>query len=279
MTKKKLKARLDHQLAALYPHLSRSRIQAEIMAGRVQVDGIREDKPGTLINTAATIAISTPENPYVSRGGLKLAGALKNLILDVTGLTVLDIGASTGGFTDCLLQAGAVKVYALDVGYGQLALKLRNDPRVKVMERTNIRHLEPADLPDLPDLAVVDVSFISLTLVFPVLNRVGVPKVLALIKPQFEAGKTEVDRGSGVIRDPDQHRKVLLDIARAAGHCGYSSRAFTFSPKPGPKGNIEYFIYLAADSKESFSTEESVTLEIEKVVDEAHQQLNRSKKS
>lgn len=227
-----------------HPRMSRSRIQAEIMAGNVFVDGRVADKPGVLYSPSARIELRETENPYVSRGGLKLAGALRDLSVEVERLTVLDVGASTGGFTDCLLKQGARLVYALDVGYGQLDYSLRKDPRVIPMERFNIRDLKTADLKEKPDLAVVDVSFISLTRVLPVLAGLQVPAVLALVKPQFEAGRAEADRGRGVIRDPGLHRRILERTAVFACRIGYCPAAATFSRWPGPKGNIEYFIYL-----------------------------------
>lgn len=261
-----------------YPELSRNRLQAEIMAGRVKVDGVTFDKPGTTISEEAHVKISISDNPYVSRGGLKLKGALDKLEIDVNHLTVLDVGASTGGFTDCLLQMGAKKVYALDVGYGQLDYKLRNDSRVVTMERFNIRHLKRPDLPEQPDLAVVDVSFISLAHVIPVLASVGILEVLALVKPQFEVGKAEADKGSGVIRDPALHRGVIGAAIADAAAAGYLCTAVTFSPKPGPKGNIEYFILLKAENQVESKGIDYTEL-IKQVVEKAHFELSERKKS
>ncbi len=240
------KMRLDQRVAALEPHLSRSRIQAEIMAGRVLVDGRICDKPGTNVSPEAIVALTAPLNPYVSRGGLKLEGALKDLALDVSGLVALDVGASTGGFTDCLLQKGARRVYALDVGYGQLDYRLREDPRVVVMERFNVRLLESVALDPLPALAVVDVSFISLKKVLPVLAAAGIYAVLTLVKPQFEAGRVDAAKGRGVIRDAAVQRQALVDVATFACKTGYCFRAATFSRWRGPKGNIEFFTYFTA---------------------------------
>jgi 23S rRNA (cytidine1920-2'-O)/16S rRNA (cytidine1409-2'-O)-methyltransferase len=214
------------------------------MAGRVLVDGRVCDKPGELISREAAVTLLEPENPFVSRGGLKLEGALRDLSIAVEGLVILDVGASTGGFTDCLLQKGARRVYALDVGYGQLAWRLRNHPQVVVMERFNIRLLERRDLPETPAMAVVDVSFISLKLVLPVLCAVGINAVLALVKPQFEAGRNKAARGRGVIRDPAVHRAVLLDLISFACRNGYCCAGLAFSRRPGPRGNIEFFLYL-----------------------------------
>ncbi len=277
MSGKNPKKRLDLILQERYPEFSRSRLQAEIMAGRVKVDGLTIDKPGTPIAENARAEIAVSDNPYVSRGGLKLKGALDKLEIDVSGLTVLDVGASTGGFTDCLLQMGAKKIFALDVGYGQLDFKLRNDPRVLSMERFNIRHLKQEDLSERPDLAVVDVSFISLAHVLPVLNKVGILKVLALVKPQFEVGRAEADRGSGVIRDPALHRDVLSATIVYATEAGYCCTGVTYSPKPGPKGNIEYFIYLKSRTPSGSSGFDSPDL-IRQVVDEAHFELSERKK-
>lgn len=278
MSGRKPKRRLDLVLQENYPDFSRSRLQAEIMMGRVKVDGVTIDKPGTPVSESARVEISFSDNPFVSRGGLKLKGALDTLKLDVSGLTVLDVGASTGGFTDCLLQMGAKNVYALDVGYGQLDFKLRSDPRVVSMERFNIRHLKREDLPEKPDLAVVDVSFISLSHVMPALASVGILEVLALVKPQFEVGKAEADKGSGVIRDPSIHRDVIKDAIGYALAAGFRCIGVTFSPKPGPKGNIEYFILLKAETLVKTTDLDYPEL-IRQVVDKAHLELSERKKS
>lgn len=273
------KKRLDLLLQELYPDLSRSRLQAEIMAGRVYVNGLRSDKPGTLIDQASDIKINEPENPYVSRGGLKLEGALKSFSADVTGLTILDVGASTGGFTDCLLQKGAKKVYALDVGYGQLDLKLRQDPRVVVMERFNVRNLKPEDLPHIPDIAVIDVSFISLSIVIPVLKAFKIPRIIALVKPQFEVGRADADKGGGVIRDPALHIRVLEKSIKEAAENDYYCAGITYSPKPGPRGNLEYFIDLQAKRSINSSDLPDYKKLIEEVVKTAHLNLSAAKKS
>ena len=185
-----------------FPGISRSRARAEIMSGRVLVEGQVCSKPGLLYPRDAEILLLEPRRRYVSRGGFKLAGALDDLGLTVEGFTVLDVGASTGGFTDCLLQHGARRVIALDVGYGQLDWALRRHPQVTVLERYNIRHLRPQDLPVAPDLAVVDLSFISLKLVLPVLKENRLPAILALVKPQFEVGRSEASRGGGLSAIP-----------------------------------------------------------------------------
>jgi 23S rRNA (cytidine1920-2'-O)/16S rRNA (cytidine1409-2'-O)-methyltransferase len=208
------------------------------MAGEVTVDERIVDKPGTRVPLGAEITLAAGL-PYASRGGTKLAAALDQFDLDVSGLTVADVGASTGGFTDCLLQRGATRVYAIDVGYGQLAWKLRNDPRVVVMERTNARYLHR--LPEEISLATIDVSFISLRLIIPpVLGWLGpAGQILALIKPQFEAGREQVGRG-GVVRDPEVHRNMLNDLLDWAGLRNLGLRGLTRSPITGPAGNVEF---------------------------------------
>ncbi|MDY6826659.1 MAG: TlyA family RNA methyltransferase [Bacillota bacterium] len=269
--------RLDLVLQEKKPDLSRSRIQAEIMAGNVLVDGKVCDKPGTAVDVNASITLQARVNPYVSRGGLKMAGALKDFSLDVAGRSILDVGASTGGFTDCLLQKGAKMIYALDVGYGQLALKLRKDPRVVVMERRNVRELRCSDLPIPPDLAVVDVSFISLRKVIPVLAKISVPEILALVKPQFEVGRVEASRGKGVIRSLEAHRRVLEEILGSAKEAGYRCLNVSYSHLPGPKGNVEYFVYLARENEIASIMINECEIAIQKAVEEASQVFNRVK--
>lgn len=238
------KERLDLLLVARGLAASREQAQRLIMAGEVEVDGVRHDKPGRSVAQDAAITVRAPL-PYVSRGGLKLAAALDAFAFDVTGLLAADVGASTGGFTDCLLQRGAARVYAIDVGYGQLAWKLQSDPRVVVLDRTNVRHLEA--LPDgvLADLAVIDASFISLALVLPATLRLLRPdgQVIALIKPQFEAGADQVGKG-GVVRDPKVHRRVLTETCALAASLALTVAGLTVSPAPGPAGNIEFLIWL-----------------------------------
>lgn len=267
------KRRLDQLVSYYFPELSRNRIQAEIMAGNIIVNGQISDKPGTKISSGAEIKLLQPDNPYVSRGGLKICGALEHFSVDVNNLTVIDIGASTGGFTDCLLQKGARLVYALDVGYGQLALKLRNDCRVVVMERFNVRNLQQEDLEILPDLAVVDVSFISLSKVIPVLSNLNINLVLTLVKPQFEVGKNEAGRGRGVIRDPELHRQTIMKTVQSAWNNRFICQGITYSPLPGPKGNIEYFILFKRDGESSFLSETDLNSRAIEVVQEAHSEF------
>jgi len=223
---------------------SRERARRLIMAGQVLVNGEVRDKPGVRVATAADIAV-TKEPTYVSRGGVKLEAALAAFGVDMRDLVVADVGASTGGFTDCLLQRGAARVYAVDVGYGQLAWRLRQDPRVIVMERVNVRYL--TSLPEPIDLATVDVSFISLKLVLPVLIGLLRPQgaVIALIKPQFEAGRALVGKG-GVIKDADVHRRVLWDLLGWAQSQRLKVQGLIPSPLLGPAGNAEFLAYLLA---------------------------------
>jgi 23S rRNA (cytidine1920-2'-O)/16S rRNA (cytidine1409-2'-O)-methyltransferase len=219
--------------------------QALILSGVVLVDDRPADKAGTLISAAAEVRIRGDANPYVSRGGLKLRGALDFFNISVTGLIALDIGASTGGFTDCLLQAGAARVYAIDVGYGLLAWKLREDPRVVTIERTNIRHYDGAGITDGIDLAVFDASFISLRLIIPPVLRLIKEGALliALIKPQFEVEKGEVGN-HGVVRDPSLHERVLAEMEAFCRSFGLAVLGSCVSPLIGPAGNREFFICL-----------------------------------
>lgn len=228
---------------------SRQKARALIMAGRVRVGGRTVSKPGTPVDPGSDLEVVERDCPYVGRGGLKLEGALEELPVDPGGRVVLDIGASTGGFTDLLLRRGARCVVAVDVGYGQLDWGLRQDPRVRVLERVNARRLSPAvlpkDLPAAPDLAVVDVSFISLSKVLPaVLDCLGAPAdLLVLAKPQFEAGPRQVGRG-GVVRDPEVHRRVLLRLLEWARERGLGVRGLASSPVAGASGNREFFLWL-----------------------------------
>ena len=217
----------------------------KILAGDVLVNNQLATKAGTLIDRGAAIRVKTP-SPYVSRGGLKLEKALREFAIDVAGKTVLDVGASTGGFTDCLLAHGAARVLAVDVGYGQLDWKLRNDPRVIVFEKTNIRHLAPESLPCSAELATIDASFISLRLILPKVHELLTPvhQIIALIKPQFEVGKGKVGKG-GVVRDADEHARVIEEIQRAASDLGYDTAGLTESPLLGPAGNKEFLLYLS----------------------------------
>lgn len=243
----KNKERLDVLLLQRGYFDSRSKAQAVIMSGDVYVDGQKADKAGACYDIEAEIEVRGSVCPYVSRGGLKLEKALRDFGVDPTGMVCSDSGASTGGFTDCLLQQGARKVFAIDVGYGQLAWKIRNDPRVVTMERTNIRYVTPDQIGEPLDLSVVDVSFISLKLVLPVIKTLLNPEtgcVLCLIKPQFEAGKENVGK-KGVVRDPQVHEQVLRDFVELAEALSFTIRNITFSPVKGPEGNIEFLGYLS----------------------------------
>jgi len=241
------RVRLDTLLAERGLFESRTRAAASVMAGEVRVggDGRRAQKPGQLVHPDIEVAVDEPPR-FVSRGGIKLANALEHVGIDAGGRHVLDVGASTGGFTDCLLQAGAAHVVALDVAYGELDWRLRNDPRVTVLERANARAVKPGDLPYAPDLVVIDVSFISLAKVLPAVLACVAPAfdVLAMVKPQFEAGRGNVGKG-GVVRDPDQRRAALVGVARSARELGASVLGFASSGLPGPKGNRESFVWLA----------------------------------
>ncbi len=236
--------RLDKLLLQRELVASREEGRGRILAGEVLVDARPVTKAGTLVDEKADLQLK-PSSPYVSRGGIKLEKALHAFGLEVRDKTALDVGASTGGFTHCLLAHGARRVYAVDVGYGQLDWTLRNDSRVVVFEKTNIRYLAPSELPGAPELATIDVSFISLRLVLPVVHgllRHG-GEMVALIKPQFEVGKGKVGKG-GVVRSPDEHRRVVEEVGAAAKSLGLAVKGTTESPLLGPKGNREFFIYL-----------------------------------
>lgn len=242
------KSRLDALLVELNLAPSRQRAQGLIIAGLVEVKGRIIDKAGSLVDSDSPIVIKGNLIPYVSRGGVKLAAGLSHFDIRPQGLVCIDVGASTGGFTDCLLQNGALKVYAIDVGYGQLDWKLRQDPRVVVMERTNARHLKPGDILEPIDLAVVDASFISLKLLLPALLPLfrHAVSILALIKPQFEVGKGRIGKG-GVVRDPALHTEVVNDIIQHTKDLALESRGIVPSPILGPKGNQEFLIHLVSD--------------------------------
>jgi len=235
---------LDELLAERGFFESRARARAAVLAGEVFVNGRREDKAGTRVPSDAEVEVRSRAPKYASRGGLKLEGALSDLGVEVAGKAVVDVGASTGGFTDCLLKHGARKVYALDVGRGLLDEKLRADERVVVLERVNIRHATPEMFDERPDMAVIDVSFISLKLVLPVVKKLGVREVLALVKPQFEAGKEEAGRGRGVIKDPGLREKTVDSVASFAASKGFVVSGRAASRLRGPKGNVEFFLYL-----------------------------------
>ena len=238
--------RLDKLLVDRGYAASRERARAMIMAGAVRVADRVVDKAGTLIAADAEISVAGGDLPFVSRGGVKLAGGLDALAIDVAGRLVLDVGASTGGFTDCVLQRGARAVIAVDVGYGQLAWSLRQDPRVTLIERCNVRHLEADRLPARPDFAVVDASFISLTLILPRIVELVAPgsPIVALVKPQFEVGKGQVGRG-GVVRDPQLHASAVERVRACATRLGLTVLGECPSPILGPKGNREFFLALA----------------------------------
>ena len=247
---------------------SRSRAQALIMSGAVFVDGQKCDKAGTPVADDAAVEVRGETCPFVSRGGLKLEKALREFGVDPTGYVCSDSGASTGGFTDCLLQKGAKKVFAIDVGYGQLAWALRTDPRVVCMERTNIRYVTPEDLGEPLDLSVVDVSFISLRLVLPAVQKLLKPtgQVLCLIKPQFEAGKDKVGK-KGVVREKSTHVEVLEQFLGLADELGFTVRNLTFSPVKGPEGNIEFLGHL------SMQPADVERPDVAALVDAAHEML------
>ncbi len=239
------KNRLDAELFARGLVPSRERGRALIMAGAVYVGGQKALKAGQTVKPEDTIEVRENNNPFVSRGGLKLQKAMQTFPITLQDKICMDVGASTGGFTDCMLQSGAQKVYAIDVGYGQLAWKLRTDPRVVNLERTNFRYCTREQVPDEVDFASVDVSFISLSLILPVLFallRDG-GEAVCLIKPQFEAGRENVGK-KGVVRDPAVHTEVVRTVTNFAAETGFSVRGLTFSPIRGPEGNIEYLMYL-----------------------------------
>ena len=240
-----MKERLDKILVDKGVAQSRERARALIMAGKVLVKGKKVEKAGEMVLADADIVLAGEDIPYVSRGGLKLEKALNEFNIDVTGKVAMDVGASTGGFTDCLLQRGAAKVYAIDVGYGQLDLKLRNDQRVVNIERQNIRYLERESIPEQVDIATIDASFISLTKVIPkVLEFLkGTGELIALIKPQFEVGKGEVGKG-GVVRDEAKQTAVVENIRFFCEEIGLTVIGVVESPITGPKGNREFLIYI-----------------------------------
>jgi len=240
------KIRLDQLVVERGLAPSRERARALILAGQVLVAGTAVAKAGTAVDHEAVIELLEPDHPYVGRGGLKLAHALDTFTIPITGRECLDIGASTGGFTDVLLQRGAARVVALDVGHGQIDWTLRNDPRVVVIERFNARHLTPSDLPAPVDLVVIDVSFISLRQIFPVIPPLlrRPADIVALVKPQFEAGRAEV--GKGVIHDAAIHERVLQEVSAAAAAIGLTPAGSTPSPITGQKGNVELLLHLRA---------------------------------
>ncbi len=268
------KERLDVLLTERGLVPSRERAKSTIMAGLVLVDGKKTDKAGTMVKAEAEIRILGNHIPYVSRGGLKLAKAMAEFGVQLEGKVSADIGASTGGFTDCMLQNGAVKVFAIDVGYGQLAWSLRTDERVVNMERTNVRNVTPADIGEPLDFASIDVAFISLDKVLPPVRQLLKPagEIVALIKPQFEAGREKVGK-KGVVRDPKVHIEVIHKVVDLSRSLELVPLALTFSPVKGPEGNIEYLIWLTPDR----SREDNVTDDrIDEVVKRAHGELDHS---
>lgn len=284
-----MKERLDILVTQSGLASSREKAKALIMAGEILVDGEREDKPGSTFPDTAVITLKGTPMPYVSRGGLKLEKAMKVFPVSPAGCICMDVGSSTGGFTDCMLQNGAEKVYAVDVGHGQLAWKLRNDPRVVCMEKTNIRYVTPEDLPEKVSFVSVDVSFISLRKVLlPVKDLMEADgTVICLIKPQFEAGREKVGK-KGVVRDPAVHREVIREVVSFAADAGFAVMALDYSPVKGPEGNIEYLLYLkkpregaaselpggAEESPGQVISDDSLAKRIAAVVRDAHSNLD-----
>ena len=274
-----MKERLDVLLVKKGLAPSWEKAKAVIMAGSVYVDGQKEDKAGSVFDEeSAQIEVRGHALPYVSRGGLKLEKALKVFPITLTDKICMDIGASTGGFTDCMLQNGAAKVYSVDVGYGQLDWKLRQDDRVVCMEKTNFRYMTPEDIPDVLDFASVDVSFISLdkilTPAYALLKEQG--EMVALIKPQFEAGREKVGK-KGVVRDPKVHEEVISRIVRHADEVSFEVLDLSYSPIRGPEGNIEYLIHLRKNPERTVYPDIPAVFEkkIKEIVEEAHQELEK----
>lgn len=252
--------------------ISREKARTLIMSGEVYVENQKEDKPGSLFRDNVKIEIRGKQLPYVSRGGLKLEKAIKVFGIDLKNKIAMDIGASTGGFTDCMLQNGAKKIYSVDVGYGQLDWKLRNDSRVVNLERTNIRYIDKASILEKLDFFSVDVSFISLKLVLPVMNGLMSTNSTAvcLIKPQFEAGRENVGK-NGVVRDKFVHKQVINDICDFVLNSGFDVLGLDYSPIKGPKGNIEYLIYL----QKSEAARNLLDVNVESLVAISHEKLNK----
>ena len=246
---------------------SREKAKASVMAGLVYVDGQRVDKPGTSVDTDAEITVKEALCPYVSRGGLKLEKALELYGFSLENATAVDIGASTGGFTDCMLQKGAKKVFAIDVGYGQLDWKLRNDPRVVNMEKTNVRYLDTDTVDSDVDFISIDVSFISLKLIFPVAAKLLADdgSLVCLVKPQFEAGRSQVGK-KGIVRDASVHKEVIENVIGYGKDNGLYSHGLTYSPVTGTKGNIEYLLYMKKTPAET-------ELDIDGTVEDSHRTL------
>lgn len=268
-----MKERLDVLLVNKGLAPSREKAKAIIMSGNVFVDGQREDKAGSMFDPSKPIEIKGNTLAYVSRGGLKLEKAMKEFGVTLDGKVCMDVGASTGGFTDCMLQNGAVKVYSVDVGHGQLAWKLRQDDRVVCMERTNIRYVTPDDIDDLIEFASIDVSFISLTKVLlPVKNLLTSDgQIGCLIKPQFEAGREKVGK-KGVVRDKAVHEEVINMVISYAISIGFSILNLEFSPIKGPEGNIEYLLYLQNHTEGLY---EDIPVDVKQIVELAHKELDK----
>ena len=266
-----MKKRLDVLLVEQGLADSREKAKAIIMSGIVYVDNNKEDKAGTIFEETARIEVRGNTLKYVSRGGLKLEKAMNNFGVTLEGKVCMDVGASTGGFTDCMLQNGAVKVYSVDVGHGQLAWKLRNDERVVCMEKTNIRYVTPDDIDDVIEFASIDVSFISLTKVLPVVRELMTPggEIVCLIKPQFEAGREKVGK-KGVVRELSTHIEVVQMIVDYARANGFRTLHLSYSPIKGPEGNIEYLLHITKD--ESRENEE---FDIRALVEESHSALSK----
>lgn len=267
-----MKERLDVLLVNRGLAPSREKAKTTIMAGNVFVNGQREDKAGSMFDEKADITVKGSELKYVSRGGLKLEKAMKYFDVDPAGKICMDIGSSTGGFTDCMLQNGAVKVYAVDVGHGQLAWKLRQDERVVCMEKTNIRYVEPKDIPDRIGLFSVDVSFISLTKVLLPVKKLleANGQGVCLIKPQFEAGREKVGK-KGVVRDPKVHEEVIQSVIDYVLSIGYSVLNLEYSPIKGPEGNIEYLLHIENDDKSQMAE----GIDVAGIVADAHSELDK----
>ena len=252
---------------------SREKAKAVIMAGIVYVDDQKEDKAGSMFEETAKIEVRGSTLKYVSRGGLKLEKAMTHFGVTLDQKICMDVGASTGGFTDCMLQNGAVKVYSVDVGHGQLAWKLRNDPRVVCMEKTNIRYVTPEEIPDRIQFVSIDVSFISLTKVLGPVKALMEPEgqVVCLIKPQFEAGREKVGK-KGVVRERSVHLEVIRMVAAFAGSIGFEALHLEFSPIKGPEGNIEYLLHLRNDA--GGNVYENSSIDAEEIVNQAHETLD-----
>lgn len=268
-----MKERLDVLVVSRGLAPSREKAKAIIMAGNVLVDGQREDKAGSMFKDTVEITVKGHTLPYVSRGGLKLEKAMTHFGVTLTDKVCMDVGASTGGFTDCMLQNGAVKVYSIDVGHGQLDWKLRNDERVVCMERTNIRYVVPEDIQELSQFTSIDVSFISLTKVLlPVWNLLTEDgEVVCLIKPQFEAGREKVGK-KGVVRDPAVHKEVIEMVVAYAQSISFAPCHLEFSPIKGPEGNIEYLLWMKKNTEERETAQ--APFSVKEVVKAAHQALD-----